>query len=145
VRIFEEQGPVPPAQIVQRMHHVLRSTRGAAALVLEGDAATGRLRACGVGNVSAAVVGLEGLRQVTSINGTLGHVVRRLTEFVYSWPRTSLLMVHSDGVSSQASLERYPGWSLRHPSLLAGVLWRDFGKDHDDSTVLVLRHREPAA
>ena len=90
------------------MHQVLRSTRGAAALVLGGDAATGRLRACGVGNISAAVVGPEGgLRQLTSVNGTLGHAVRRVTEFVYTWPRASVLVVHSDGLSSQLTLERY--------------------------------------
>ena len=145
VRVFEEHAGETPGDLVQRMHQVLRSTRGAAALVLGGDAATGTMRACGVGNVSAAVVSEEGTRQVTSVNGTLGHALRKVTEFVYTWPRTSLLVAHSDGISSQLSLERYPGWKARHPSLLAGLLWRDFGKAHDDSTVLVLRYREVAA
>ena len=95
--------------------------------------------------VAAALVGTDALKQLTSINGTLGHAVRRVTEFVYPWPRASVLVVHSDGVSSHFDLQRYPGWASRHVSLLAGLLWRDFGKAHDDSTVLVLRHREAAA
>jgi anti-sigma regulatory factor (Ser/Thr protein kinase) len=142
VRAFEQRGDKPLAEVVQHMHEVLRSTRGAAALVLSGDLATARLSACGVGNVSAAVVADEGSRQVTSINGTLGHAVRRVAEFVYTWPRGAVLVAHSDGVSSQLAPTRYPGWAARHPSLLAGLLWRDFGKEHDDATVLVLRHRE---
>lgn len=146
VRVFHEHEADAPASLVQRMHQVLRSTRGAAVLVLGGDAATGRLRACGVGNISAAVVGPEGgLRQLTSVNGTLGYAVRRVTEFVYTWPLASVLVVHSDGLSSQLTLERYAGWPGRHAALLAGLLWRDFGKAHDDATVLVLRHREAAA
>lgn len=145
VRVFEEHAAETPADLVQRMHQVLRSTRGAAALVLGGDAATGTMRACGVGNVSAAVVSEDGARQVTSVNGTLGHALRKVAEFVYTWPRTALLVAHSDGISSQLSLARYPGWKGRHPSLLAGLLWRDFGKAHDDATVLVLRYREAAA
>lgn len=145
VRVFEANASETPAGLVQRMHQVLRSTRGAAALVLRGDAATGSVRACGVGNISAAVVGGEGTRQVTSINGTLGYAVRKVTEFDYTWPRTAVLVAHSDGISSQLTFDRYPGWQARHPSLLAGLLWRDFGKAHDDSTVLVLRYREAAA
>jgi anti-sigma regulatory factor (Ser/Thr protein kinase) len=142
VRVFREHGRDAPAALLQRMHQVLRSTRGAAALLLDADAAAGSLRACGVGNVSAAVVEAEALRQVSSVNGTLGHAVRRLTEFAYRWPRSSTVVVHSDGLSSQMTLGRYPGWMARHVSLLAGVLWRDFGKAHDDATVLVLRQRE---
>jgi hypothetical protein len=145
VRVFEQHGPDSPSGVVEHMHRVLRSTRGAAALVLGGDAATGSLRACGVGNVSAAVVGEQGTRQLTSVNGTLGHALRKVAEFVYTWPRTALLVAYSDGVSSQLTLDRYPGWPARHPSLLAGLLWRDFGKPHDDATVLVLRYREAAA
>ena len=145
VRVFQEHGEETPADLVQRMHQVLRSTRGAAALVLGGDAATGTVRACGVGNVSAAVVSEDSTRQVTSVNGTLGHALRKVKEFIYTWPRTALLVAYSDGLSSQLSLERYPGWKARHPSLLAGLLWRDFGKAHDDATVLVLRYREAAA
>ena len=145
VRVFQEHAGATPADLVQRMHQVLRSTRGAAALVLGGDAATGTVRACGVGNVSAAVVSEEGVRQVTSVNGTLGHALRKVAEFVYTWPRSALLVAYSDGISSQLSLHRYPGWKERHPSLLAGLLWRDFGKAHDDATVLVLRYRETGA
>ena len=145
VRVFEQNAAETPAGLVRRMHEVLRSTRGAAALVLGGDAATGSLHACGIGNVSAAVVGEESTRQLTSINGTLGHALRKVTEFVYAWPRSAVLVAHSDGVSSQLAVQRYPGWPMRHPSLLAGLLWRDYGKSHDDSTVLVLRYRRAAA
>jgi hypothetical protein len=36
-------------------------------------------------------------------------------------------------------LDRYPGLFAKHPSLIAGVLYRDFNRGRDDVTVLVAR------
>jgi hypothetical protein len=47
--------------------------------------------------------------------------------------------MHSDGLSSHWSLDPYPGLRLRHPALIAAVLYRDFSRHRDDVTVLVGR------
>ena len=49
------------------------------------------------------------------------------------------LVMHSDGVSARWSLERYPGLAVRDPSLVAGVLYRDFCRGSDDATVVAVR------
>jgi hypothetical protein len=76
---------------------------------------------------------------MVSHNGTAGHTARRIQEF--SWPLEtgSVILMHSDGLSSQWDLAPYAGIFSRHPSLLADVLCRDFSRGHNDVTVIVLR------
>ena len=76
---------------------------------------------------------------MVSHNGTVGHVTRKVQEFVYPWLPGALVIMHSDGLGTQWSLERYPGLALRDPALIAGVLYRDFQRGRDDVTVLVAR------
>ena len=49
----------------------------------------------------------------------------------------------SDGLATRWDLERYPGLLAHHPAVVAGVLYRDFGRARDDVTVVVGR-QEPA-
>jgi hypothetical protein len=93
-----------------------------------------------LGNIAGSIVTDDApRRQMVSHNGTAGHQGRRIQEFTYPWSRTSLLILHSDGVSTHWSLEKYPALTLRRPSLVAGVLFRDFGRGRDDASVVVVR------
>ena len=74
-----------------------------------------------------------------SHHGTVGHDVRRVQEFTYPWPAGATLVMHSDGLTSHWTFDRYPGLAARHPMLIAGVLYRDFRRGRDDTTVVVLR------
>jgi hypothetical protein len=65
--------------------------------------------------------------------------VRRIQEFTYPWPDGSTLVLHSDGVALRWDLDAYPDVICRHPALIAGVLYRDFRRPHDDATVVVAR------
>jgi hypothetical protein len=47
--------------------------------------------------------------------------------------------MHSDGLSGRWDLTRYPGLSFRDPSVVAGVLYRDYSRGRDDSLVVVVR------
>jgi hypothetical protein len=44
-------------------------------------------------------------------------------------------------LSARWQLADHPGLHLHHASLIAGVLFRDCARKHDDATVLVARHR----
>jgi hypothetical protein len=46
--------------------------------------------------------------------------------------------MHSDGIASRWRIDAYPGLIAAHPALVAGVIYRDFGRTRDDATVLVL-------
>jgi phosphatidate phosphatase APP1 len=51
--------------------------------------------------------------------------------------------MHSDGISGQWDLDAYPGLRTRHPSLVAGVLYRDFSRGRDDAAIAVVSERPP--
>lgn len=130
-----------PSESIQRLHAVLRSTRGAAALVVHLDAAIGIATWCGVGNVSASILAAGVRRQLVSHNGTLGHGTFRTQEFQAPWPDGALLVAATDGVSARWNLDAYPGLESRHPALVAGILYRDFTRGRDDATIVAVGDR----
>ena len=139
VVIAAEHPSEHPAAVVTAMHAGLRATRGAAVAVAELTLSDGVVRYAGLGNISAAITGTADARSLVSHNGIAGHEMRKVQEFRYDWPTDSLLVMHSDGVSARWDLARYPGLVSRHPSVVAGVLYRDFSRGRDDALVVVVR------
>jgi len=139
VRVLAENPNLAPMELLQRADAAMRHTRGAAAAVAELDFERREVRFAGVGNISAAIVTPEKSCSLVSHNGTLGHQARKFQEFVHPWPQGALLVMHSDGLGTQWRLPRYPGLYAKHPSLIAGILYRDFSRKRDDVTVLVTR------
>jgi hypothetical protein len=139
VTAFDASDGAPSAETMQRLHNALRSTRGAAASIAALLDGADTVAFVGVGNVAGAVVtGTESKRMV-SHNGTLGHALKAVKPFTYQTQGETLVVLASDGLSTAWSLDSYPGLRLRHPSLIAGVLYRDFSRRRDDVTVLVAR------
>jgi hypothetical protein len=139
VRVIRERPDASPAVLVEAVHGALRSTRGAAIAIAEVRPAQGTLAFAGVGNVSAAIHGRSGPRNLASHNGTVGHVMRKVQQFEYEWPEKATLVLHTDGVNTRWRLDGYPGLTLRDPSLLAALLFRDAARGRDDATVVVAR------
>src|SRR5262249_51833029 len=138
VRIFRDSRETNPAKLVATLHDGLRSTRGAAVAVAAIDLDPGRVGFSGLGNIGAAGLGDSNVRHLVSHRGTAGHAAGRIGEYTYPWSEDALLVQHTDGLASHWTLETYPGLSARHPSLVAGVLYRDFKRGRDDVTVLVV-------
>ena len=136
---FRRNSSGQPAAVLQRIHEALRSTRGAAVAVAEVDRGTALVRFAGIGNIAGTIAVNGKTRSVVSHHGTAGHDVRRIQEFTYAWPAGGALVLHSDGLMSRWTLERYPGLAARHPALMAAILYRDFRRARDDTSVVVLR------
>jgi anti-sigma regulatory factor (Ser/Thr protein kinase) len=140
--IVEEHRDRAPAEIIERAHAALRSTRGAACAVAEINSAQRLVRFCGIGNIVATIVMQEATRHMVSLNGIVGQQARKIAEFTYPWHDDAVLIMHSDGLATRWDLRSYPGLSQRHPSLIAGVLCRDFSRGRDDMVVLAVRENE---
>lgn len=139
--IFGQYAAEPCVSLVERMHRGLAATRGAALAVARIDKSARVVRFVGVGNIAGTmVVGTEA-RQMVSHNGTAGHVAPRIREFTYPFAAMPFIVLHSDGLSNRWRLADYPGLAACHPSLIAGVLFRDFRRARDDATVVVMRPR----
>jgi len=100
------------------------------------------VRYVGVGNIAGVIISPEGIRNMVSHNGIVGHRIRRIQEFTYPFHKEALLVMNSDGLTTRWSLDRYPGLASRHPSLIAGVLYRDYSRRRDDVTLVAARLEE---
>lgn len=139
VRVLVEHADESVEPLLARLHDALRSTRGAAAAIAEILPNRGQLLYAGVGNIAACIVAAGASRSLISQNGTLGANAPRIRSYDYVWPPQATLIMHSDGLQTRWSLQQYPGLVARDPSLIAGVLYRDFARGKDDVCVLVVR------
>jgi anti-sigma regulatory factor (Ser/Thr protein kinase) len=139
VALAGEHPSEQPAAVLGAIHAGLRATRGAAVAVAEVTQDASTVRFAGLGNIAAALVGPTASRSLVSHNGIAGHEMRKIQEFTYDWPPDALLVMHSDGMSARWDLGRYRGLAQRHPSVVAGVLYRDFSRGRDDALIVVVR------
>jgi hypothetical protein len=121
-RIVSVISEATPNAILRDCHDALKKTRGAAMACAVVDWEQQVLHYAGVGNIVAAVVSPEGSRSLP-------------------WNTDSILIMHSDGVNTRWNLNDYPGIQNKQPALIAGLLYRDFVRGRDDSTVLVAKNR----
>ena len=69
--------------------------------------------------------------------GTAGHNARKIQAFDYPF-ESGLVILHSDGLEHELDPWRaIPILQASHPTLIAAILYRDFGRRRDDATVLV--------
>jgi len=133
-----------PKEIIEAAHGRLQKTRGAAVAVAEIDFARQVVRYSGIGNISGAIVANGKSRSLISHNGIVGHASERVQEFTFPWHQDAFLIMHSDGLSARWNLEHYQGLQQKSPSMIAGVLYRDFKRSRDDATVVVTREARAA-
>lgn len=126
-----------PGRLVEAAHQALRGGRGAVMGVARIAPEEGTLTFAGVGNIEGAVVWPGGTKHLVSHNGTVGQEIPHVREFVDRWPSAGSLVMHSDGLATHWNLDRYPGLLGKDPALVAGVLYRDFNRGYDDTTVVV--------
>lgn len=139
IATFRKEAEKSPAVILGAVHDALRKTRGAVAAVAEIRLDKGTLTYAGVGNISAVLLNDGSSRSLVSYNGTLGATISRIQEFNFEWKARSVLVMHSDGVQTRWDLNAYPGLLSRHPAVIAGALLRDFRRQRDDATVVVIK------
>ena len=133
-----------PAAIATKLHEALRSTRGAALAVAEvvPSAKGATVRYCGVGNTVAMLLSaVDAPRAFPSMNGTAGLQVRAMQEVTLLWSHGSVLVMHTDGITTRWRADAYRGILGHHPTVLATALQRDHSRGRDDATVLAFRLR----
>jgi len=124
---------------LQNAHQALQGSRGAAAGVACLDSDAGLAVFAGVGNIAACVLDDGRVHHLVSHNGIVGSNLRKVQEFASPWSSDMLLIMHSDGIRTRWDLSLYPGLASLYPALIAAVLYRDFGRGNDDTTVLAFR------
>jgi len=134
---FSENYNATVSDVLQQIHIDLKSTRGAAVFLLttQVDAVT----YTGVGNISAVLYTPEKSKVLGSQNGTAGLRIGSIKSLTEQWHINDYFIFHSDGLSSRWNLKNYAGALGKHPSIIAALLFRDFDRGTDDTTVVVVR------
>lgn len=129
----------PLTEQLTQVHGALRATRGVALGIVEIHRDKQIAKFAGIGNIMAVLIENGTTRHMVSMNGTLGHQIGRVTEFQYPWSETAILIMCSDGINTRWDLKSYDGLMSRAPALIAAVLYRDFTRGRDDTTVIVYK------
>jgi anti-sigma regulatory factor (Ser/Thr protein kinase) len=138
VRLFHRFHGHRVPTLLDYIHGGLRATRGAAVSIARLDRAAGKVIFSGIGNVAGVLVANGDVRRMVSMPGTAGHNARKIQSFDYPF-ESGLVILHSDGLQSSWTLDRYPNIAARHPALIAAVLYRDLTRGRDDASVLVAK------
>lgn len=139
VRAFHASRDLSPEGILGAVHLALRGTRGGAVAVARIEPAAGRVRYCGIGNVSGFLVSDDGRRALLSAPGIVGAHMRRLRTFEEPLQPHSALVMHSDGLTERWDHGSMPGLLRHAPLVMAGQLLREAGVRRDDASVVVIK------
>ena len=63
----------------------------------------------------------------------------KIQEFKMDWPADAMLIMHSDGLQTRWDLSSYSGLLARHPAVIGAALFRDFRRQRDDASVVVVK------
>jgi len=142
VEVFKSNPDLEPKAMVAAIHAALHNTRGASIGVARLDGLRNALTFAGLGNTCAVIVSVDGTQHAAiSHNGTAGiqQAARTVEQFTYPFPEDAIAIFHSDGLATRWKLASYPGLAKSHPTLISGVLYRDFTRGRDDVTVVAAR------
>jgi anti-sigma regulatory factor (Ser/Thr protein kinase) len=128
-----------PARILKHLNDALRGTRGAAAAVVQLNAVDANVTFAGIGNVAVWIDDGTRRQSLVSTPGIVGSYARTVREVVLPLMAGSLVLLHSDGLTSKWDLAAFPGLRRRNPLLIAATLIRDAGVHRDDASVAVAR------
>jgi len=137
-KVFDQHCDDDIVRLMTTVHRALAPTRGGAAAIARVDTRERLVRFVGIGNISAAIIHEGVAKRMVSHNGVAGHVAPRIREFTYPWHPGDAVILHSDGLSAKWDMADYPGLALSHPSLIAGILFRDHRRPKDDASVVVM-------
>ena len=145
IEVFEATASLSIHEVIDQLHAAMKRTRGAAIAIADVHAQHRTVSFAGIGNISGTIMSTSSSQSLVSINGTIGVAVRKIQVFEYELPRDAVLVMHSDGLTTHWSFAPYPGLLRHHPSVIAGVLYRDHRRvNNDDATVVVVKEREAA-
>ncbi len=140
--VFARFAHQTPGEALVGIHEAIRRTRGAVGAVTVVDLETRQSSFCGIGNIMGKIHAADAVKSLISYNGMLGNNrPSTLNDHPGAWDPSSLLVLHSDGIKARWDLGKYPGLKNHDPSVIAGVLYKDFTRKTDDALVIAAKQR----
>jgi len=124
--------------LMKDLHEKLRGTRGGVAIIGKLDIKALQFHYVGIGNIVLRKFGSSSERAVTQ-DGVIGYHIRTPKEKLMQISGGDILVLHTDGITSFFDINDYPKILKDEPKIIANNLIRDFGKNDDDTTCIVIR------
>lgn len=129
-----------PVAIIRQMHEKVRRTRGLVASIAIFEKNTNQWKICGVGNILSRMYNGIEYKNYMSYNGAIGlNIPNTMNASVFSVDRNQHLIMCSDGIQSRWDLTRYPSIFKYDNTVLAAILYKDFGRGTDDTSSLIAK------
>lgn len=132
-----EEPDAEPAVLLERAHRRMGGTRGGALAIVAADNEV--VRFAGLGNIAGWILAGQARQGMVSVPGIAGHQARKFRQFEYAAAAGSVVVLHSDGLSSRWDITGLPGLTAQDPLVIATGLLSEAGVHRDDASVLVLR------
>lgn len=136
---IEHHATLPLADIFLGVHRTCLGTRGVVMALARIDAVPKRLTLAGIGNIEVRFRSLLDTVQPTFRRGIVGQKMPTALILEFPWTAESLLVMHSDGVGSNWSIDDLYARRDTPAHMLAQRMLGSLARDHDDATVLVAR------
>ncbi|MCG6188271.1 SpoIIE family protein phosphatase [Maribellus maritimus] len=129
---------LPLDALIQHVHNGIRGTRGAVIGLVFADTQKNKLRFTGIGNIEGFLNTSSGKKNLISFGGIVGHNMRTPRIFEFDFNPGDILCLTTDGITSRWNPDDL-NWK-DHPQQPAEYILRNFSRQNDDATVLILRY-----
>ena len=137
---FSASRQTDPVEIIREINTSVKKTRGLVGTVAVFDLKAKQWRICGVGNILTKIMSLSASKNYVAYNGIIGlNVPNTLNAQQIPYESGQHLIMCSDGLRSRWDILRYPSILRYDPTILAGVLLKDFARHTDDMSAVVCK------
>ena len=102
------------------------------------DLATGSIQYAAIGNTLLRIHGAR-CRRLSAAPGTVGEKIKGVRVQAAQLHPRDVLIIHTDGISDRTEFDDDPRLLSQGVSTVAERLVAEYGKGHDDATVVVCR------
>ncbi|MCE3282943.1 MAG: putative anti-sigma regulatory factor, serine/threonine protein kinase [Chitinophagaceae bacterium] len=128
------------AETIRNLHLHVKKTRGLVGAVANYQEKRSGWNVCGVGNISIRFINGIEQRTLMSYNGIIGYnIPTSLKDHEVVADEIQLLIMCSDGIRTKWDLWKYPGILKYDLSIVAAVLFKDFARNTDDMSIVIVR------
>jgi anti-sigma regulatory factor (Ser/Thr protein kinase) len=137
---FTNSDSADPSMIIREIHEAVKKTRGLVCAVAVLDHEKKTIEVCGVGNIYVRLHrGLE-YKNYLGNNGVVGlNIPRRLENANFEMSKPQFAIFCSDGIKAKWDLTRYPSILKYDPIIIAAALYKDYGRQTDDMSILIVK------
>ena len=126
--------------LMKKLHDYLRGTRGGVAIIGKLNHKALQFHYVGIGNIVLRKFGKPSERAVMQ-DGVIGYQIRNPQEKIMTLSGGDILVLHTDGIASNFDVSDYPDIITDDAQTIAYNLIKNFGKNDDDATCIVIRFR----